>query len=156
MLKCKIPNFKSLTVNNLVLDYNGTLACGGSLIKGVKSRIEDLADELNIYVLTADTFGTVEANFKDLPAEIVIVNSENGTADKVNFIEKLGAESVIAIGNGNNDSLMLKRASLGIALIGAEGLAIESLLNSDLLINNICDGLDILLDPNRLIASLRK
>jgi soluble P-type ATPase len=71
-------------------------------------------------------------------------------------IEQLGAEHVVAIGNGANDAGMLSAAALGIAVLGAEGLAVEALLAAAVVVGCIEDGLDLLLHPQRLVATLRR
>ncbi|ADL12843.1 HAD family hydrolase [Acetohalobium arabaticum] len=156
MLKCQIPNFKSLEVDKLVFDYNGTLACDGQPIESVKEKLNQLAEKFEVYILTADTFGTVENEFKDIEAEIIIIDSNDGSKAKQKFIRQLGSQTVIAVGNGSNDRLMLDEAGLGILVIGSEGASTRSLLESDLLINNINDVLDTILNPQRLVASLRE
>jgi soluble P-type ATPase len=60
------------------------------------------------------------------------------------------------IGNGNNDSEMVKNAILGIAIIGDEGCATPTLLQSDISCTNIADALELLLNEKRLIATLRR
>ena len=62
----------------------------------------------------------------------------------------------VCIGNGRNDSLMLKEAALGICLIQAEGANVVSLLNADIACKSAKDALELLLNPKRLIATLRK
>jgi soluble P-type ATPase len=57
MLEIVIPGDRTLGLQHLVLDYNGTLACDGELLAGVKPRLDDLSRHLDIHVLTADTFG---------------------------------------------------------------------------------------------------
>ncbi|MFW5993963.1 MAG: HAD hydrolase family protein, partial [Halanaerobiaceae bacterium] len=109
-----------------------------------------------IYILTADTFGTVREMVSDLTVEVAIIKGEDGSGFKRDFIKKIGSDETIAIGNGNNDRLMLEEAAIGIALIGNEGAATDTILNSDLIISNIHDVFDILEEPARLIASLRK
>lgn len=156
MLECKIPNFKSLEIDKLVFDYNGTLACDGRLIDNVKEKLNQLAKSFDIYILTADTFGTVENEFKNAEAEIIIIDSDNGSKTKQEFIQDLDSQTVIAVGNGSNDRLMLEEAGLGILILGAEGASTKSLLNSDLLISNINDALNTILKPKRLVASLRE
>ncbi|KXS41208.1 MULTISPECIES: HAD family hydrolase [unclassified Candidatus Frackibacter] len=156
MLDCDIPNFISLEVDKLVFDYNGTLACDGIPIERVKAKLNKLAVDFKVYVLTADTFGTVKEEFSDVDVEVTIVDSVKGTEFKKKFIKELGSNSVIAVGNGSNDALMLEEARLGILIIGPEGAATRSLLKSDLVIKDINEVLDILLNPTRIIASLRR
>jgi soluble P-type ATPase len=50
---------------------------------------------------------------------------------------------------------MLREAALGIAVIQAEGAASASILESDILVRDVRDALDMLLEPARLIATLR-
>jgi soluble P-type ATPase len=63
---------------------------------------------------------------------------------------------VVAIGNGANDAQMLGAAALGIAVLGVEGLALEALQSADVVVPHIVDGLDLLLNVPRLIATLRR
>jgi soluble P-type ATPase len=71
-------------------------------------------------------------------------------------VDGLGAGQVVAIGNGANDVDMLRTSALGIAVLGPEGLATPALLAADVVVASIDDGLDLLLQPKRLIASLRR
>jgi soluble P-type ATPase len=59
------------------------------------------------------------------------------------------------LGNGRNDAAMLRAAALGIAVIGAEGVAPEVLAASDLLVPGSEAALDLFLKPKRLLAGLR-
>lgn len=156
MLEIDIPLFKKLNIENIVFDYNGTIAEDGDLIKGIKENLIDISNILNIYIITADTYGTVQKNFADINVNVEIISKENGTLDKVNFIKKIGAEKTIAVGNGNNDELMLKESAVGIAILGNEGLATKAMLASDLILKDINDLFDMIKNKNRLIATLRK
>jgi soluble P-type ATPase len=53
MMEINIPGLKALRLTHLVLDFNGTLACDGKVLEGVRERLEALARELEIHVLTA-------------------------------------------------------------------------------------------------------
>ncbi|MDD4360387.1 MAG: ATPase P [Syntrophaceticus sp.] len=150
-----IPGRGELNLQHLVLDYNGTIAFDGSLIKGVEEELNQLAAELNIYVITADTFGTVRQKCKKFQCEIKVLNNSNGTLEKEQFIDSLGAANVVAIGNGANDSLMLKKAALGIVVIGGEGAAQITVKEADIVVNNIHDALELLLNKIRIKATLR-
>jgi len=74
---------------------------------------------------------------------------------KAKYVEELGAEYVVAFGNGKNDRKMLKKASLGIAIMLEEGCAVETLLNADIIVKSPVDAVDLLLNPKRLVAVLR-
>ena len=69
MMEINIPGLKPLRLTHLVLDFNGTLARDGKAMEGVRQRLENLARELEIHVLTADTFGTVEEAMAGIRAE---------------------------------------------------------------------------------------
>ncbi|WP_333657002.1 hypothetical protein [Tissierella praeacuta] len=60
MLIYEIPGRENIEVQNIVFDYNGTIAVDGKLINGVEELINKLAEYAKIYILTADTYGTVE------------------------------------------------------------------------------------------------
>ena len=89
------------------------------------------------------------------PAKLVILPTEDQDLGKREYIEALGWERVVAVGNGRNDRLMLKRAALGIAVIGEEGAASETLLAADVVCPNVRAALELLQNPLRLTATLR-
>lgn len=155
-IKITIPHFKELTLEHLVLDYNGTIAKDGILKREVKERLEALCSLINIHVITSDTFGSVQAQLKDFDVKIKILCSENHTLEKAEYIKSLDAKSCLAIGNGSNDVQMLQEAVVSIALIGDEGCSTKTLLQSDIVCKEIADALDLLLYTNRVIASLRE
>jgi len=150
-----IPSYKDIKLKHLVLDYNGTLAVGGIFKREIKEKINRLSQTLNIHVITADTFGNVLEQIRGIDVKLHIISEENGSSDKLKFIENLGSEYCVAVGNGVNDSLMVKSAEVGICILGDEGCSVKTLLNSDIVIKNIEDCIDMLLDTNRLKATLR-
>jgi len=155
MITIKIPHLNILNLNNLVLDYNGTLAVDGKIIESVINILKSLSFNLNIYIITADTYGFVEKQIKDIPCKLIILPPGNQDKAKLRFIEQLNAKETVCIGNGKNDRLMLKESSLGIVVIGREGAALDSLMAADVVCNSITDALDILLQTKRLVATLR-
>ena len=142
-------------MQHLLLDFNGTLACDGMLIEGVAGRLRRLAANLTLHVVTADTFGNARAALKDLPCQVVVLAPENQDVAKLAYAERLGHEHIVSVGNGRNDRLMLEAAALGIAVIGREGAASETLAVARVVAPHINDALDLLLHPLRLTATLR-
>jgi len=122
----------------------------------VIEKLNQLSKSLEIYILTADTFGKAKEALKEANVKIHILESGNEDLQKENFIKTLGSEYVIALGNGKNDRLMVKTAKIGIAVILNEGCAVETLLNSDIVVKSPLDALDLILNPKRLIAVLRR
>jgi len=155
MIKIDIPNGPQLNLTYLVLDLNGTLAVDGALLPGVAERIAPLSGQLDIYLLTANTHGGGEEIAQKLGIQFTQLMPGPGGAQKKNFVQDLGRDQVVATGNGANDAAMLKTAALGIAVNGAEGAAPNAIASADIYVSNILDGLDLLLFPNRLRATLR-
>jgi len=156
MITVEIPGFRTFTFHHLVLDVNGTLAKDGHLIEGTVPLLKELRSKLDIHLVTADTHGKQEEINRTLSTEAVKIPVENQAKAKLDYIERLDAETVVAVGNGANDAAMLEHAALGIAVIGPEGAAIESVLKADIAARDIRSALELLLAPKRLMATLRR
>ncbi len=155
-MKIEIPNYSNLDIQNIVFDYNGTLASGGRVLSETKNLLSDIAKRYNTFVITADTFGTVADELKDIDLEVIVLGSDDHTSEKSALIDRLGKDITIAMGNGNNDHMMLKNAVVSIAIIGDEGCSMESMICADIVCKNIMDAMSLLLDTKRLIATLRR
>jgi len=155
MIEVAIPGDGRLRLSFLVLDYNGTLACNGIMLDGVAERLSALSKNLSIHVVTADTFGTVEATLKSLPLTVRVLQQTGQNHAKMAYVSQLGRNETVCIGNGRNDRLMLQAAALGIAVVGPEGAAVDALQASDIVMTSIQSALDLLLNPLRLVATLR-
>lgn len=155
MIVYKIPGRKDLEIKNIVFDYNGTIAKDGKLIEGVKELINSLAEKADIFILTADTYGTVEKECKDIKAKLVTFPRDAAGEAKMEIVEKLGGNNTLCIGNGYNDIAMFKEAILSIAIMGAEGLSAKLLIEADIVVKSIIEGINILLNKNMMKATLR-
>jgi soluble P-type ATPase len=156
MIEIDIPGFGRMTLEHLVCDYNGTLACDGMILPEVIPLVRRLSRIMKIHIVTADTFGIARKFLSELPVRLSILPQVNQDEGKQAFIEKLGVMTTVCVGNGRNDSLMLKEAALGICLIQAEGANVTTLLNADIVCTSAKDALELLLNPKRLVATLRK
>jgi len=156
MIHIQIPGSHDLTIENILLDFNGTLAIDGCLIEGVKEQINQFSDCLGFHVITADTFGSVKKELKEVQCFLHIIPEQDQASSKWAYLQKLGPQNTIGVGNGANDVRMLKQAVVGVAVLGQEGLATQTLMASDLVINHILDLFAYFEKPNRLIACLRK
>ncbi|RJQ56525.1 MAG: ATPase P [Nitrospiraceae bacterium] len=155
MFEIDIPGFGSVRLQHLVTDFTGTLSFDGKLVPGVRERLLRIAEFLNIHVLTSDTFGTATSELKDIHCIAYVLEGDYHDLQKEEYVEKLGTGSVIAFGNGNNDRKMLRVARIGVAVAGGEGCAVDILMAGDVHVTSILDGLDLLLNPKRLKATLR-
>jgi soluble P-type ATPase len=155
MIEIDIPGNKKFQLENLVLDYNGTIAFDGALIDGIKELLAQLSQKLTIHVITADTFGSVERAMKAMDCKLAVIPLDRQDAAKLAFVEKIGCEKTVSMGNGANDRLMLKASALGIAIVSGEGAAFETLASADVVCTDIRSALSLLSNPLRLIATLR-
>lgn len=154
MITIEIPGRETLRIENLVLDYNGTIAVDGRMSEGAAARIAALKEHVSIYVLTADTYGTVEKQCEPLGITVKTFPREGAAACKEEIVRNLAGETV-CLGNGFNDILMFDAAKLSIAVLEREGICAALLAHAAVAVKSIEDGLDLLLMPDRLRATLR-
>jgi soluble P-type ATPase len=155
MLEIAIPGGDTLHLDYLVADYNGTLACDGTLLPGVAEDLRRLAECLAIHVVTADTFGCAREALAALPCQLAVLPADRQDLAKRQYVHDLGVNRCACLGNGRNDRLMLRAAALGIAVMQGEGVAVETLLAADVAVPDIRVALGLLLNPTRLVATLR-
>ena len=155
MLKQEIPGYGMLEIKNLVLDYNGTIAKDGKLLEGLRDIIVKLSSLVDVYVLTADTYGTVEKEMADLPVKVQVIKGENELVEKRDFARELGANVTMAIGNGYNDQLLFREVKISVVVMGCEACATILFNIADLVASDIYDALGLILNPTRLRSSLR-
>lgn len=156
MIELNIPGRGLLRLQHLVTDVNGTLAVDGQLIEGIAKKIGLLNDRFTIHLLTADTHGRQAVIDQQLNLTAVRIQPGMEAEQKAEYVRNLGAEAVVAIGQGANDAAMLKEAALGICVMSQEGAATETLISADLVMPTITAALELLDKPLRLVASLRK
>lgn len=154
MIKIQIPGREELTLSHLILDYNGTLAQDGEIIESIRPRLAELAEDLSIYVITADTHGTAAKKCEGLPLQVLTYPTTEVGRIKAEEAGKLSG-GVITIGNGYNDIQMSDVADLSICVIGKEGCCGALLMHCDVVVTSIDDALDLLLKTGRLRATLR-
>ena len=156
MIELNIPGRGLIQLKHLVSDVNGTLALDGQLLDGVPEGLLALSDRLQIHLLTADTHGRQAQIDEQLGLRAVRIPKGGETKAKATYIQGLGSESVVALGQGANDAGMLREAVIGIAVASVEGLAIESLTSADVVVPDINAAFELLEHPTRLVATLRR
>lgn len=156
MLSIDVPGLGMYEIEHLVLDVNGTIAHDGAVIEGVAEALSRLAPVVRIVAITADTRGTREELARALGVGVVVIERGREAEAKLDFVDELGADRVVAIGNGANDELMLRSAAVGIAVVGGEGCSTAAARAADVLVSTIDAALGLLIEPMRLIATLRR
>jgi P-type E1-E2 ATPase len=151
-LSVSIPGLPDLHLEHLLLDVNGTLTNRGELIDGVDARVSQLSDALDVRLVSADTFGTLQVIAARMNVSAARASSGE---DKLRLLDELGRERCAVIGNGSNDALVLEAAAVGFAVIGPEGASAAALRSADVVCARATDALDLLLDPRALSATLR-
>jgi P-type E1-E2 ATPase len=152
MVTASIPEWGELALEYLLVDFNGTIAFDGQTKKGVRELLDEVAKHVKVYVVTADTYESID---KEAVGSFTIRKLSSGT-DKAELVRQLGPEQVAAIGNGANDAMMLREAALGIAVIGEEGCAASVLKEADIIVADIAHALELIVNPERLVATLRE
>lgn len=156
MIEITIPGRGNYRLRYLVVDLNGTIALDGGILEGVEEKLQRLEKFLDVFVVTADTFGSASGLRGKLQTEIHLVEKGQEDAQKSALVEKLGKEKTVSIGNGSNDVSMLKESAVAICVLGREGASAEAIMSSDLVVPDINAAIELLLNTDRLIATLRK
>ena len=155
MYSVDIPGFGEVRVEYLVSDFTGTLSVDGALLPGVEDRLNRISEFMQVQILTADTFGQAREALEKVNCTINILTGVDHDLQKEAYVKELGPKKVVALGNGNNDRKMLASARVGIAVAEGEGCAVEAVVAANILVRSAQDGLDLLLNPKRLKATLR-
>lgn len=157
MLHIPIPGGDDLLLQHLVCDINGTLAVDGHISPPIRERLSTLSAQLQVHLLSADTYGTLQQlvdGSRQAGVNVCIERVKRGE-EKAAYVRALGPEQVVALGNGINDVPMFQLARLSIAVCGSEGLAQKALQAATLIVPGPEVALDLLLHPRRLTATLR-
>jgi P-type E1-E2 ATPase len=156
MIELSIPGRGNWRLQHLVTDVNGTLAVDGILIEGLAKRIALIRDRLEVHMLTADTHARQASIDQQLNLVANRLAPGNEQEQKRAYVQQLSPAGVVAIGQGANDAGMLSAAAIGIAVMSREGLAVETLQAADLIVPDILAAFELLENPIRLMATLRK
>lgn len=154
MIRIDVPGFDSMEIEHVLLDYNGTIAKDGELLEGAADAIRALCEQAHVAVLTADTYGTVHVQCEPLGVEVLTFPREGAAAFKETYVAQL-AGKVACLGNGRNDIGMFDRATLSIAVMDAEGVFAGLLPHADIVVRSAAEGLQLLLNVDRVRATLR-
>jgi P-type E1-E2 ATPase len=126
------------------------------VLAGVTERLQELSARVQVHLLSANTRGLAAETAARLCVRLGLVTPGEERQQKAQYVEALGAQQVMAVGNGANDALMLGAAAIGVAVQGEEGLSTETLWAADVLVGSIGEALDLVINPARLVATLRR
>jgi P-type E1-E2 ATPase len=155
MISVPIPGWGELSLEYLMVDFNGTAALDGKLKKDVKDAIEKISRYIKVFIITADSNDSIDAEMAASNVTFIKVNKNSSGEEKAKVVRELGPEKIVAIGNGSNDAAMLKEAALGIAVIGEEGCSTALIKEADLIVADVMKAFGLILHPERILATLR-
>lgn len=156
MITFTLPNGDEYNIAHAIFDYNGTLAEDGALSEEIKGLLEQLGKQVQVTVLTADTFGLARTQLQGVKGiSLHIVDPGNEAVQKRDIIRSVGGEGTICFGNGANDREMFAEAALAVGVIGREGAYQPTLARADIIVTNPKDAILLLLKPRRIVATLR-
>lgn len=150
-----IPGVGSLCLNNVIFDLNGTLAVDGDIPVEVKQRIQDLVKQYRVVIASSDLHNRLALLAAELGVEFHVLHGDEIAPHKAALVRSMGAHQTIAVGNGSNDWQKLREAAVGIVIVGNEGASAKAAANADVLVTDVMDAIDCILNPLRLIATLR-
>ena len=155
MITVPIPGWGELSIEYLMVDFNGTLALDGKLKKEVKDVIEKISRYVKVFVITADSYDSVDAELGTSSVTFIKVNKNGSGEEKAKVVRELGPEKIVTIGNGANDALMFRESALGIAVVGEEGCSAALIKEADVVVNDVMTAFGLIVHPERLVATLR-
>ena len=131
-----IPGRAVLEIEHVLLDYNGTIAADGALTPGVAELITSLTQ------------------CGPLGVEVVTFPRAGAAAFKQAYAQKLEGQ-IACLGNGYNDVEMFDESDLRIAVLDTEGTYAGLLAHADILARSAAEALALLLNTDRIRATLR-
>ncbi len=148
-----IPGYGELEIKTIILDLNGTLSVGGVIPDGVPARLAQLREKgFSIILFTGNTRNDADEICGTLGIEWRLAKS---AADKASLAQEMDPEHCATIGNGRIDLELFKTVKLGVVTLQAEGVHTKTLLEADVVVPNILDALDLFIDEQRMVATLR-
>lgn len=155
MININIPGRCSYSIEHIVFDYNGTIAVNGIISESTREKLSILCNLADVYVLTADTYGSAAKECEGLNLTLKTFPKDNAADYKLKIVNELGKDKTMCFGNGYNDIKMFEAASLSVAVLEKEGMCVALLKEATILVKSIEDGINLLLNTNALIATLR-
>lgn len=155
MIKIKVFGRETINIENIVFDFNGTLATDGKIPENIGGKLSELSKMAHIYVATADTYGDAKIECDKYGLDVMLLTNGETRIAKREFVKKLGYEHTASFGNGYNDEEMVENTKLSIGILSEEGIYAPLIGKCDIIVNSIENGIDLFLKLNRTVAVLR-
>ncbi|MFH2144318.1 MAG: hypothetical protein ABIJ97_17960 [Bacteroidota bacterium] len=150
----KVPEVGEIEIKTLVFDLNGTISNHGKVIDGVVERMNKLKKSgFRLIMITSDQRGLGENTAESLGIEYFHAAT---SADKEKIILALDPMTIAAFGNARVDIGMFHHARVSIACIEGEGIHTEIFKFADILVKSINDALDLFLDHDSFISTMKR
>lgn len=94
MIKIEIPGRGDYEIENAVFDYNGTVAVNGEMSENTQENLKKLSEFVDIYILTADTYGTVKKKCEKLPVSVEVFPTHDAADYKEKIVSSLSGQSI--------------------------------------------------------------
>lgn len=145
---------KHIDIQTIVSDLNGTLSFFGKISDKDRQALQSFLSThaFRFILLTSDKRKTARQLASSLSIEYHIAKTGD---DKLRFLNNLNTP-FIGIGNARNDISIFQKASLGIAILGQEGLHPHILQHVDILAPSFSDALTIIADPAAIESTLNR
>ncbi len=149
-----IPGREQLELKTIILDLNGTLSVGGVVPENVKEQLGQVQQlGFRALFLTGNTRNDADELASELGIEWKLAKNAE---EKRDLAMELEPDTCASIGNGLIDLELMKVVKLGIVTLQSEGVHTQTLLASDIVVPTINDALDLFIDDQRLVATLRR
>ena len=153
-MKIQIPKGKTIEINTIVLDLNGTLAVKGIVSDKTKELILKLK-ELNyrIVLISGDIRGNAKTISDELELELFLGATSQEKAEQMQQFDK---ETTASIGNARIDIGTFENSKISIATMQSEGIHTGILNYVDVIVPTIEDALSLFIDIKSLAGTLRE
>ncbi|MEK7672932.1 MAG: hypothetical protein AAB373_03535 [Patescibacteria group bacterium] len=150
----ELTDGENLELKTIVVDLNGSLSVYGKVPEGVHEQIQQLKIlGFRIVLLSGDVRGNAKIIADNLEIELIVAKN---SAEKEQAILGLEPETCVSIGNARIDIGTFKQAKISIVTVQAEGIHAEVLQYADIVVPSIGAALNLFLDKEAFIATMRK
>ncbi len=158
MFELEIPGWGKLSIKNLLLDFNGTLALDGKVDEQALFLCSKVVGKYHLkpYIITAATNPVSKEVIDLIKPELIVIRPGNEAWQKLTVLLELGANETATAGNGANDKLMLSCSALGIAVFDGEGAVPGVLDSADIVVKSTVELFELFVYTKRIIGTLRR